>query len=250
MKKAFTLAEVLITLGIIGIVAALTIPTLMQKHNDAVIVNRFKKTYSALQNAYEMMQAEYGMADKWDLRGHAAQENELIDRFAKYLKYQQKCYVGDASCVPNVTYKKANGDDAENWSTEAVVANRSSMILADGQFFMLNVRVDGTKCPSEETDAEKCKPLSDMPLQFYVDINGEKGPNKKGEDFFYIFADGESGKLIPGGWKKTVESKQLNFVIDCINGNGANCANWIIENGNVDYLHCSDLSYDGKTKCN
>lgn len=46
MKKAFTLAEVLITLGIIGVVASMTMPSLISKYQERVFVERLKQTYS------------------------------------------------------------------------------------------------------------------------------------------------------------------------------------------------------------
>lgn len=57
-KYAFTLAEVLITLGIIGIVAAMTLPALIQKNNSIALETAFKKSYSNLYNAYMMVIAE------------------------------------------------------------------------------------------------------------------------------------------------------------------------------------------------
>ncbi len=59
-KKAFTLAEVLITLGIIGVVAAMTIPTLIANTNSQKYRSRFKKTISTLSQAAKMSQAQYG----------------------------------------------------------------------------------------------------------------------------------------------------------------------------------------------
>ena len=58
MKKAFTLAEVLITLGVIGVVAAMTLPSLIQKHNEKVIVTQLKKVYSTFSQAYKMAEAK------------------------------------------------------------------------------------------------------------------------------------------------------------------------------------------------
>ena len=49
--KAFTLAEILITLGVIGIVAAITMPTLIQNHKKKVAVTQLKATYSILSQA-------------------------------------------------------------------------------------------------------------------------------------------------------------------------------------------------------
>ena len=59
-KCAFTLAEVLITLGIIGVVAAMTIPTLMANVKAHQYSAKFKKTVSTLSNAAKMSQAQYG----------------------------------------------------------------------------------------------------------------------------------------------------------------------------------------------
>ena len=58
-KVAFTLAEVLITLGIIGIVAAMTMPALIQKNNNKVVETRLKKFYSAINQAVLMAEKDY-----------------------------------------------------------------------------------------------------------------------------------------------------------------------------------------------
>lgn len=54
-KKAFTLAEVLITLGIIGVVAAITIPGLITSYRAIVLESQFKEQYSRLAQALRMM---------------------------------------------------------------------------------------------------------------------------------------------------------------------------------------------------
>src|SRR5574344_654228 len=59
-KKAFTLAEVLITLGIIGVIAALTIPTLIQKIDDKIYISMWKKKYSEIAIIYEIVKNEIG----------------------------------------------------------------------------------------------------------------------------------------------------------------------------------------------
>ncbi len=59
-KKAFTLAEVLITLTIIGIVAAMTIPTLMSKYKDQATVTKLKKAQSIISNAFSIANTKDG----------------------------------------------------------------------------------------------------------------------------------------------------------------------------------------------
>lgn len=58
MKKSFTLAEVLITLGVIGIIAAMTLPALVAKYQQIVLINMWKKHYALLQNAFSMVLAD------------------------------------------------------------------------------------------------------------------------------------------------------------------------------------------------
>ena len=68
-KPAFTLAEVLITLGIIGVVAAMTIPGMIVKHQKQVFVTRMKQTYSIVSNAMMSSVAEYGEPNNWGVFG-------------------------------------------------------------------------------------------------------------------------------------------------------------------------------------
>ena len=65
-NSAFTLAEVLITLAIIGIVAAMTLPALIEKHQKRVVLTRLKKFYTGINQAVRMAEAEYGDCEYWD----------------------------------------------------------------------------------------------------------------------------------------------------------------------------------------
>ena len=60
VRLGFTLAEVLITLGIIGVVVALTLPALIANHREKETVVRLKKAYSTLSNAYTEVLNDYG----------------------------------------------------------------------------------------------------------------------------------------------------------------------------------------------
>ncbi|MDR1168674.1 MAG: prepilin-type N-terminal cleavage/methylation domain-containing protein, partial [Heliobacteriaceae bacterium] len=67
-SKAFTLAEVLITLGIIGVVASLTMPTLIQDYQEKATVVKLKKIYSMLSQAYQSASMENGDPTNWGLK--------------------------------------------------------------------------------------------------------------------------------------------------------------------------------------
>ena len=78
-RVAFTLAEVLITLGIIGVVAAMTMPSLINNYQKKQTVTQLKKVYSELAQAAEMAKLEYGDPSLWDYSISGS------DFFKKYL---------------------------------------------------------------------------------------------------------------------------------------------------------------------
>lgn len=82
---AFTLSEVLITLGIIGVVASLTIPGLVAKHQKSVHVNRMKQTYTILSNAFLMAQQEYGEPKGWEWDNQNVTAENLTRFVEKYV---------------------------------------------------------------------------------------------------------------------------------------------------------------------
>ena len=73
-RTAFTLAEVLITIGIIGIVAALTIPNLLVQHRERANISKLKTVYSTITQAYTRAVTEFGRAcqSECPYRRHAA----------------------------------------------------------------------------------------------------------------------------------------------------------------------------------
>ncbi len=105
-KFGFTLAEVLITIGIIGVVASLTIPPLVQNHKKQITETRLAKFYSTINQAIELAEIQYGQKEDWAWNGSA-------DFWEKYLK-------------PNMKYLKT-----EDNSSGFVV------YLADGSLFII-----------------------------------------------------------------------------------------------------------------
>ena len=84
--NAFTLAEVLITLGIIGVVAALTIPTLIANHKKSVVEKRLAKFYSVINQAIIMSEVDNGEKEGWESFGNSSDKKEWFNKYmAKYL---------------------------------------------------------------------------------------------------------------------------------------------------------------------
>lgn len=77
-KFAFTLAEVLITLGIIGVVAAMTMPSLITNYQEKQRVSQLKKVYSALSQAFVSAVQENGTPDEWGMGDMYEENSHLI----------------------------------------------------------------------------------------------------------------------------------------------------------------------------
>ena len=94
MKKGFTLAEVLITLGIIGVVAALTLPALIANHRRSVVETRLAKFYSIINQAIIASEIENGDKIYWDQlssdNGQAIDDEGKPVAMAWYNKYLAK----------------------------------------------------------------------------------------------------------------------------------------------------------------
>lgn len=108
--KAFTLAEVLITLGIIGIVAALTIPGLISKYHRVVVENKLKKFYSIMNQAVKMSIADNEDIVYMDVSDISDSQNS--DKIlAWYNEYLLKYLTGVQSKKVNTTYIKVMLND-------------------------------------------------------------------------------------------------------------------------------------------
>ena len=105
-KFGFTLAEVLITLGIIGIVSALTIPNLINKFEEKRTVTLLKETYSMLSQAMVYVVNEHGIVDKWVKSNNQMTDDEfkdtvdtILNYFRPYLRITKICPASETSCI-------------------------------------------------------------------------------------------------------------------------------------------------------
>lgn len=89
-KDAFTLAEVLITLGIIGVVAALTIPALIARHNKQIVETRLQKFYSVFNQAINLANPEYGPMSDWDFPPESYNADQMSDWYDRYIRPYMK----------------------------------------------------------------------------------------------------------------------------------------------------------------
>ena len=156
-KQGFTLAEVLITLGIIGIVAALTIPALVGNYQKEVTVTALKKMYSTLYQAAHMYQAQNGITfEEFDTSLDG--KSFIANYFKPYLHIIKECN-GFSQCYDKNPLAIDRKTDYRNIYYIAV--------LSDGSYLGI------TSVPTGKL--------------FYFDINGKKGPNYSGRDIFSFY---------------------------------------------------------------
>lgn len=250
-KNAFTLAEVLITLTVIGVVAALTLPTLVENHREKATVSKLKKSYSMLNQAYVRALYEHGSLWDWGFAGDSSTSS--IDPETGERKYDTQTIANSKLFLDTITEHMSNvtkcyqpSCDISYYKLKSLAGIENTAKNSAHNIFDLP---DGTSLFGGWLTLSSCKNASCGDIG--VDINGSKNPpNTDGIDvfFFNIRAD----KLVPyGNTGETI----MKFPANCdttnttLSNNGHGCTAWVIYNENMDYLHCNDLSWSGKRKC-
>ena len=162
MKKlGFTLAEVLITLVIIGVIAAMTVPTLMNNTNSQEFRSALKKAISGANQALTLHYA---------LEGLGAQD------------YTHATLVSDVF-KKRMNVIEADGNDD---SFTATACGGTTFTTQDGIMFCVNSNFEGN---TSDTQDAACNSYNTIPCvsgatndeadaNFYIDVNGRKNPNK------------------------------------------------------------------------
>ena len=212
-KLAFTLAETLITLGIIGIVAAMTIPNLITTHQKKVTVTRLQKSISVLNQAYKLSVAEQGQPELDDILNMDIED--YFDKYwAPYLKQATYCY-SYATCG----YKRAKFTGLNGVISSYTMTNAANFTFqtSDGMIYSIQIRGYWDGYPYFNGTIG-----TNGSLEIIVDINGSKGPNVFGKDVFYLIGSNfEDIGIKPYGYEKTNE--EINE--ECSkNGTGSYCA--------------------------
>ena len=243
--QGFTLAEVLITLGIIGVVAAMTMPSLIQDKQNTERISQLKKVYSTLSQAYLQAVSEKGTPDEWGMTGMYDETSHYIfaTAFRPYLKLAKDCID-----IPENAVREECGISDSLY----LYKNARSVILIDGT--LVTFRIYTGACTANYSGSSGNNALKNTCGAISIDLNGKRLPNKNGEDrfLFYFTKNG----LVPFGIKKSSLEfeKAYNRKIELpyptySPGNMYGCTAWVIYNENMDYLKCDDLSWDGKIKC-
>ena len=209
--KGFTLAEVLITLGIIGIVAAITMPTLIANYQKQATINKIKKFYKNMNQVLAQAQVDNGEFSSWDYKS-SDDYAEMSKNF--YINYI-KPYIKNVDDVQTNVFLQNDINGGVRFvfadGTQAILsANYSNLTRSDSDYPAHPIIIFYTKA------------------QKHSDINSNyiKHPTK--ERFYFIIND--NGILVPPNLSKTRE----NNINECKKSSGQT------NNGNIT---CSTVIY-------
>ena len=159
-KKGFTLAETLITMVIVGVVAAITIPLMVVNFQKEETVTRLKKAYSSICQTTNKAQADYGSIPTWTINDTSAES--ALDFVNTYI-------------APYMRITKAPTTYAQGgWDNVYYGLNKTRYTYPSNAVrFYLD---DGTSITTKFAEANR--------LTVEIDINGDRKPNKYGRDKF------------------------------------------------------------------
>jgi len=221
-RKAFTLAEVLLTLAIIGVVAALTIPAVITKVTKDQYVTGLKKAYNTLKAVEREARQEHGDMGNWAWTSGISPTADFEKYFLPHFDVLKNCgATTEAGCF---AAEGVTALDGSAWND--VDDNRHYRIItSDGMSWAY-----GKYNNSDSLERRG---------YFYVDVNGLKGPNKYGRDIFLfdVYPSNLGIKPCCSYYPDGVTPKDASTIdTDCSTSSyGDCCAVKVLSEGKMDY---------------
>ena len=195
IRLGFTLAEVLITLGVIGVVAAMTLPVLIQNYEKHVIINRLKVNFNIMSNAARRAEADFGEISSWELLNNVnrgeydadrdkAEARTHMGKIVKtyFLPYLTGAQFTETATLADLGYKRAiTWPDGRNFAPPT----------ASGPFLRLNNGTVILCSPTTGLDENGIRYV--LGMYFVMDIDGPNGKNVIGKDVHYAMLPYASG---------------------------------------------------------
>ena len=187
--KGFTLAEVLITLGIIGVVAAMTMPVLIQKYKFLTYEVGLKKQYSNIQNTLNYLNVENGISLCF----------ASYPVSPSYVFEARDCAALEEALVSSLKLKKYNSNIKDKYARKDAVlsAGGSTINVACSYDYVIHI----ADVYATQDGALIMLALGEKKAFIIIDVNGEKEPNKWGYDVFFMTLSsgnhrGSTGKIL------------------------------------------------------
>jgi prepilin-type N-terminal cleavage/methylation domain-containing protein len=239
-RPAFTLAEILIVIGVVGIIAAITLPTLIQRAREKATIAKVKETYSILTQAYKHAEEEYGTPEGWYTgTGGMYDQQSHIDMATPMKKFMKL----SADCVGKTEEYTATHCNSTNYISKSY----SSVKLLNGVSVVF--RTWAGACNWSYASKYKSNTCGSITIFLEPDKTVKTGENQFA---FYLTREGivpygmnDSALTFEKACNKSISNPYPNFS----SINMFSCTAWVIYKENMDYLRCDDLSWTGKSTC-
>lgn len=229
-KKAFTLAEVLVTLAVIGVVAALTIPSIVKSTNKQQQATKAKAAFSLLSRATLQLKANNNGA----MQGNCfdTDSEKAFNCYKEIFPIIKECGSGQG-CFTNANIKGLKGDDTGfNQDTDT---DTYKAILKNG------VSIGFVDYPGDCNVTTGIGPLTQTCGAITIDLDGpNKGENKFGRDIFGMFI--AERELVPAGschiTVPSLAGTGCDYTVSCnadADASGGGCLGRILTEGTVNY---------------
>jgi type II secretory pathway pseudopilin PulG len=212
---AFTLAEVLIVLGVIGIIAEMTLPDLSKSIQENVLKSQVKEIYSALSQA-TLTLASQDLID-------TTNPTTLRDSYSNALAYYNSSYSSTVDLFGSdynlkIYNNPSKIDDMSTWGDKPAK-------LRNGMF--INFNVENASCQHTSTNDGTLSGY--ICSQIHVDVNGRKGPNMYGKDYVGFWLARQDGvyKIYPMGIEGS--KKCIHVLPGGVTENGDGCTVYYIQ---------------------
>ena len=213
-KFAFTLAEVLITLGIIGVVAALTIPMLISDIQMKHFKAGYKKIYSELNSVSKSLIDEYGELYA-DVCPTQFDDVCLAKLFASKMKVDKFCNSSTVTQGCQHKFKFLDGKSTYTIGNATYNADANWPGFVTGTGYSLTFRFHSTSYVSTVDGKIAWGWMT-------IDVNGEKAPNTVGKDIYYVRLL-DFGQIAPMVYhEESISIEDLKQ--DCYHGSGVYCS--------------------------
>ena len=212
VNKAFTLAEVLITLGIIGIVAAMTIPTLISNYKEKELITRNKQAYSLVIQALNMIKTDSSSMVLTDTINPNGDSSNVIADLSKYFKgakvNNSRYYIKYMKPVQNAATNTNGGTimPAPNLRfTNGMILGLALRPNCRREYTCNQYNEDGSVKLDENGNPMQRTCVEEYCAMFTVDVNGENPPNQFGRDAFLFNITKDNYKFLCSNFAGCIE---------------------------------------------
>lgn len=221
----FTVAEVMIAMAIVGVIAAITVPTIMANYQRQTLTTQFQKNYVDLEQNLTFLQAEnYAKTNMYSSILNKKDGKDIADTSGKFLKeyyqVQKDCETTAQPCFASAYWNISSGTSANFTCNDGyTITTKSGTAIC---------MIPASIATDEETETE-----TKNPAKVFIDVNGAEDPNIAGRDLFTfnIYEDYSINEIDPALSDEEKQNAKTQLMAGCTtSNNGEGCFTRLLEN--------------------